>query len=153
MEINFSKNLIKGKIAELIFEQMFRESEKYTILHYGYEHTLQELVQYRKTLRKDVMEDIKDTPDFILMGNNKKDIYVVEVKYRAKIKENDLKKIATNILKKWNPSWLFVASKDGFYFSPCNKIIKTGKINRLSNSWINKKNQKEYINLLKEFIE
>lgn len=31
----FIKELIKGKIAEIIFEQMFRESGKFTILHYA----------------------------------------------------------------------------------------------------------------------
>jgi hypothetical protein len=36
----FIKDLVKGKIAEIIFEQMFRESGRYTILHSGYEYTL-----------------------------------------------------------------------------------------------------------------
>ena len=32
--------MIKGKIAEIIFEQIFRESGRYTMLHSGYEYTL-----------------------------------------------------------------------------------------------------------------
>jgi len=43
----FIKDLVKGKIAEIIFEQMFRESGRYTILHSGYEYTLPELAQYQ----------------------------------------------------------------------------------------------------------
>lgn len=37
MNAEFVKDLIKGKVAEIIFEQMFRESGKFTILHSGYE--------------------------------------------------------------------------------------------------------------------
>ncbi len=46
-EIEFSKDLIKGKVAEVIFEQMFREEEKFTVIPFGYEHTMPTLAQYR----------------------------------------------------------------------------------------------------------
>lgn len=56
----FIKDLIKGKIAEIIFEQMFRESARYTILHSGYEYTLPELAQYQHLAEvKAVIENIR----------------------------------------------------------------------------------------------
>lgn len=43
--ISFTKNLIKGKIAEIIFENMLREAGIFTILHFGYEYILPELAK------------------------------------------------------------------------------------------------------------
>jgi len=40
MDAIFIKNPIKGKITDIVFEQMLRESGGYTILHSGYEYTL-----------------------------------------------------------------------------------------------------------------
>ena len=45
----FIKDLIKGKIAEIIFEQMFRESGRYTILHSGYESDFATVSSLTKT--------------------------------------------------------------------------------------------------------
>jgi len=45
--IKFAKNLIKGKIAEIIFEQMIRDEERYTVIPFGYEHTVPTLAQYQ----------------------------------------------------------------------------------------------------------
>ncbi len=43
----FSHDLIKGKVAELIFALMFRDVGKFTILRFAYEYTLPELAQYQ----------------------------------------------------------------------------------------------------------
>ncbi len=152
MNVDFSKGLIKGKIAEIIFEQMFRESGNYTILHTGYEHTMPELAQYRRTLKKEVVEDVSGMPDFVLISNDKKALFIVEVKYRSKIYREELKEIARVMLKKWNPSWLFVTSPDGFFFEPCHTIVNNeGRIGSLYSTWVNKRIQNEYLNLLREF--
>ncbi|MDE2096048.1 MAG: hypothetical protein KGL39_02265 [Patescibacteria group bacterium] len=42
-EISFFRDLLKGKIAEVIFEQMFRDCGKFTILPFGYEKTVPEV--------------------------------------------------------------------------------------------------------------
>ncbi|MFO0704208.1 MAG: hypothetical protein U0525_05865 [Patescibacteria group bacterium] len=81
--IDFTRNLIKGKIAETIFEQMIREVGKYTVIPFGYEHTVPTLAQYQHIARvKDVMENIKDAPDFALVSEDKQNIYLVEVKFQ-----------------------------------------------------------------------
>ena len=52
-DIKFTESLVKGKIAETIFEQMLRSAKfkngsmkghhVFTVLHFGYEHVLPEL--------------------------------------------------------------------------------------------------------------
>jgi hypothetical protein len=151
--IEFSRDLIKGKIAEIIFEQMFRVSGKFTILRFGYEYTQPELAQYQYLTKiKTVLENIRTSPDFILISQNKKEVYLVEVKYRSRRIESNTKKIAEGILETWNPSWLFIASPDGFFFEPCHTIVANkGKIGSLYTKWVDKKTQLEYLKLLKEF--
>jgi hypothetical protein len=41
----FARNLVKGKIAETIFAQMLREAGDFTVLEFGYEKVIPELVQ------------------------------------------------------------------------------------------------------------
>lgn len=150
----FVEGLIKGKIAEIIFEQMFRESERYTILHSGYEYTLPELAQYQQHAEvRAVIENIRNAPDFILVSQDKKEVHLVEVKYRKHRMDYDLKKIAKDTLKFWNPCWLFVASPDGFFFEPCNTVFKNnGRIGALVNEkFVTPKVREEYLNLLNKF--
>ena len=151
--IDFSKNLIKGKITEIIFERMFTEVGEFTILRSGYEYTLPELAQYRQLPEVEkYIENLRKIPDFILISDDRKRAFIVEVKYRTKRVDENIFKITSDILKIWNPSWLFVASPDGFFFSPCSTIKKNkGKIGRLPESWINKKIQDKYLKLMNEF--
>lgn len=152
MNIDFSRKLIKGKIAETIFEQMLREEGKYAIIPFGYEHTVPTLAQYQHLAQaRAVMDNIKDAPDFALISEDKTKIFLVEVKYRNHISVSELKICAEKLLERWNPSWLFVASPDGFYCSPCNTISREGIIEELPESWVSLENQGEYLTLLKEF--
>ena len=153
-KIRFSKDLIKGKIAEIVFEQMFRDGGKYTILRFGYEYTTPELAQYQHLVElKDVLQNIRHTPDFILMSQNKKEVYLVEVKYRSNLIPDEINKIAQETLQIWNPSWLFVATPQGFFFEPCNTIAnREGKIGELFDKWVSKETQKKYVDLLNHFI-
>ena len=58
--ITFARNLVKGKIAETVFAQMLRETKTYTVLEFGYEKVIPELlkqvdqhsVQNKKTTRR-----------------------------------------------------------------------------------------------------
>jgi len=85
--IKFSKRLIKGKIAEMIFERMFADSGQFTILRSGYEYSLPELAQYTQLPAVEkYFENIRTTPDFILISNDRKRAFIVEVKYRSMLK-------------------------------------------------------------------
>lgn len=153
MDAEFIRRFIKGKIAEIIFEQMFRESGKYTVLHSGYEYTLPELAQYQHLVEvKAVIENIQNAPDFVLVSNDKTEVHLIEVKYRRNRDQADIKEHAESILKTWNPSWMFIASPDGFFFEPCNTIVaNNGAIGKLYDKWVTLEVQAEYLKLLNEF--
>lgn len=40
----FAEGLIKGKIAEIIFTQMFRAEGKYSVIPFGYENLIPSLI-------------------------------------------------------------------------------------------------------------
>ena len=149
----FIKDLVKGKIAEIVFEQMFRESGRYTILHSGYEYTLPELAQYQNLAEiRTVIENIRNAPDFVLVSQDKKEVYLVEIKYRTHRVPDDLKNICEKTLKTWNHCWLFVASPDGFFFEPCNTVLNNnGHIGPLVNEkFVDHKIRDDYLKLLKQ---
>ncbi len=153
MDTKFSKDLIKGKIAEEIFEQMFREKGAFTVIPFGYEKTVPELINCGKSDNaKKVKKNISSSPDFILISQNKESVYLVEVKYLAKLNPETMKDIAMKQQRRWHPSWIFIATLSGFHFDYCSNIIKnSGKVAELENWLITKDLQDKYLNLLKEF--
>jgi hypothetical protein len=155
MNINYSRGLIKGKIVELIFQEMFGVSEKLTILPIGYEHTTPILAQYQHHLQiKNVLANIRNAPDFALISQDKTQVYLVEVKYRNEFNKEQILEISNDLCLRWNPSHLFLATRDHFYFSPCNSIVYNGgEIEELKDSWINLEVQQAYLSLLQEFIK
>ncbi|MBI3046427.1 MAG: hypothetical protein HYY86_02750 [Candidatus Harrisonbacteria bacterium] len=150
--IEFSRELIKGRIAEVIFEQMIREEEKYTVIPFGYEHTMPTLAQYRHLAEiPKIIDNIADAPDFALISENNNEIFLVEVKYQHKLNLAKLEEYANKLLNRWDYPWLFVATLDGFYCGLCKWIVDEKKINKLSENWVTKERQVEYLELLKEF--
>lgn len=152
-DITFSRDLLKGKIAEVIFEQMFRDCGKFTILPFGYEKTVPEVAQYQDIVEvQQVLDNIRHAPDFILVTQDRSQIYFVEVKYRYSTSQEEIKKIAEQVRKHWTVAWLFLATPEGFFFETINRIILAGgKIPPLANSWIDAETQKHYLSLLMEF--
>jgi hypothetical protein len=151
-EIDFSRNLIKGKITEVIFEQMIREEKKYTVIPFGYEHTMPMLAQYQHLVEvKHIIKNISEAPDFALISEDKSKLFLVEVKYQTKLDIKKLNEYAENLLKKWDCPWLFVATPDGFYCGMSDWIVKEKIINELSEKWVTKERQNEYLKLLNEF--
>jgi len=158
MEKDFSHELIKGKIAELIFELMFRETGEFIALRFGYEYTLPELAQYQNIVEvKEVLNNIRNSPDFILISNKKNEngrlnVFTVEVKYRRTREAEEIKRTAEDVLKIWDPSWLFIASPDGFFFAPCSSVVKdAGQISPLSDNWVGPELKAKYLELLRDF--
>lgn len=152
MSIDFSRNLIKGRIAEVIFEQMMREEDKYTVIPFGYEHTMPILAQYRHISEvPKVIDNISEAPDFALVSEDKTKIYLVEVKYQRDFNIEEIKKYAEKLLDRWESPWIFVATKDAFYCAPCSSVFKNGHMSELSENWVSKERQTNYRNLLAEF--
>jgi hypothetical protein len=155
MDVNSSREIIKGKIVENIFEEMFRASNQSTVLPLGYEHTTPILAQYQHLVKvQKVLENIRSAPDFALITQDKTQVYFVEVKYRQVFIKEEIHEIAKSLLTKWDPSYLFLATKEKFYFSPCNSIdINAGVMEELNERWIKADVHQEYFSLLHEFIK
>jgi len=151
---NFEHNLIKGKIAEMIFELMFREAGEFSVFRFGYEYTEEYLSQHRLEIKfPQVVNNISDAPDFLLVNENKGQVYLVEVKYRNYLDKEKLVEIAQKLKKRWDPAYLFVISKNGFYFDPANTIINNrGEINHLSDNWIPQDIKKRYLALVEDYL-
>lgn len=155
MSDQFPRNLTKGKIAETIFWLMFRDTD-FTILPFGYEYTMVELTQYRSRLSKQnqTVNNISHFPDFILISSDKKTVLSVEVKYRRQINFNGLVIDANETFKNWPDCYYFVATAKGFHFDTCKSIIESsGRAKPLSNGLVSLTKQKEYLHILKEFMQ
>ncbi len=152
MSIDFARQLIKGKIAELVFEQMIRDEKMYTVIPFGYEHTVPTLAQYHGIVEvQKVIDDIKNAPDFALVSEDKTKLYLVEVKYQSQLNIELLKEYAKELLDRWEYPWIFVATSENFYCGMCKDVLTKNKINNLSENWVSFERQKHYLKLLKEF--
>ena len=150
-QIQFSENLIKGRIAEIIFEQMFRDEGRYTVLHFGYEYIVPELTRMGDKSEK-TMEIIRRAPDFAVINQDTGAVRLIEVKYQSRYSYKYTLQDAKNMKKSWNPSYLFIATKAGFYFDDINRIIKNeGTSARLSDETISTAYQEKYLELLKKY--
>src|SRR5438477_13117218 len=115
--LTFARNIIKGKIAEIIFEFMFRSSGEFTVIPFGYEYPQPEIAQNVTLLEnKGVLDTLRYTPDFILISKDKSEVYFVEVKYRNTLEDQQVKEIAQKIVRHWDHAFLFIATPQGFYY-------------------------------------
>lgn len=153
--LNFSRQLIKGHIAEMIFEQMLRDAGCFTVLAFGYENILPELMHRQRDMKTEqTMEIIRRAPDFAVINNETHDVHLIEVKYRRHLREDDLLTVAGRMYESWKPSFLFVATQDAFYFGKVADIVESGgKISPLEHKNIPKQLQEKYLELLKLFIK
>jgi hypothetical protein len=151
---SFEYKLIKGRIAETIFELMFRETKKFSVLHFGYESTIPTLAQYRDTVvMKKVLNQVEKSPDFVLVTENKEQVYFVEVKYRSTLDKEEILQTALDISKRWELCYLFIVSRDGFYFSSISSVInESGNIEPLSPNWVHTDIQEKYRSLSHSFF-
>src|SRR2546423_1713308 len=144
--IDFTKSLIKGEIAQAIFEQMFIEMDTSIIIPFGYEYTATVLHQFQRGMdeqdRKD-LKNVRNIPDFLLVSQQKKNAILVEVKYRRKKDIETVKKIAHEVYNRWPSTWLFLATLEGFYFGKCTDIKETGQVDPLSSKLIPQDRQEQ----------
>ena len=88
----FTHNLIKGKIAETIFAQMFRESRQFTVLEFGYEKIIPELIQQGYSQDNPTVNILRTAPDFAVIDHATSEVRLIEVKYQKPIYSFFLKK-------------------------------------------------------------
>lgn len=148
----FARNLVKGKIAETVFAQMLRETKTFTVLEFGYEKVIPELVQQGDGRNNGIIETLRSAPDFAVINQETKKVHLIEVKYLHEMNHHFVLGYAERMAKSWNPSYLFVATLDGFYFGEINEIItKGGAIDALHHSQIAEDLQTKYLQILKDF--
>lgn len=148
----FARNLVKGKIAETIFAQMLRETRTFTVLEFGYEKIIPELVQQGYDENNIMLETLRTAPDFAVINQQTKKVKLIEVKYMRFLKPEYVLKYAKRMSESWNPSYLFIATLDGFYSDEINKIVKNnGSISKLKHPQITKEIQERYLQILKDF--
>ena len=152
--LEFSKQLIKGKIAEMIFEQMFRDSGYFTVLGFGYEKVIPELMHRQRDVESEnTMELIRRAPDYAVINNDSHDVYLIEVKFRAHPQSHEILETAQRLHDSWKPAYLFLATPHGFYFGKGIEIIKeNGHIKPLDHPQLPKELQEKYLGLLNQFI-
>ena len=150
--VKFARNLVKGKIAETIFAQMLRETREFTVLEFGYEKIIPELIQQGYNNDNPMIETLRTAPDFAVINQKTKEVKLIEVKYMHALNFNYILKYAKRMSQSWNPSYLFIASLDGFYFDEINLIIKNkGKIKELKHIQIKEELQAKYLQILIDF--
>lgn len=153
-EVDFTRRLIKGKIAEIIFEQIVNHMNGYTILEFGYEKVVRQLANEMKTDKsKETIRIVRRAPDFAIINEKTHDVTLVEVKYMKEASTSSVLKAAKEIRKSWKKASLFVVSPTGFYFNEIETIIANkGKISPFNHKLISKTKQKAYLELVNEFV-
>lgn len=84
-EKDYRYSMIKGRIAETLIEELFLSLD-YNVFRYGMENTVPGVMKLLKGVRGDVADNIRRMPDFVIQSNsgeNKGDVYFIEVKFRA----------------------------------------------------------------------
>ena len=148
----FARNLVKGKIAETIFAQMYREVKSFTVLEFGYEKIIPELVQQGYSENNIMLETLRTAPDFAVIDQDTKEVKLIEVKYMHSLNLNYVLKNAVRMSESWNPSSLFIATLDGFYFDEIENVIKNnGEIPKLEHPQITDEVQNRYLDILRSF--
>jgi len=74
--------MIKGRIAETLIQELFL-SLGYNVFRYGMENTIPGIMELLKGVRSDVAQEIRRMPDFVIQNPKSKDVYFIEVKFRA----------------------------------------------------------------------
>jgi hypothetical protein len=81
-EKNYRYGMIKGRIAETLIQELFL-SLGYNVFRYGMENTIPGIMELLKGVRSDVAQEIRRMPDFVMQNPKSKEVYFVEVKFRA----------------------------------------------------------------------
>lgn len=150
--VNFTKQLVKGKIAEVIFAQMFRQSGNFTVLEFGYEKVIPEIIQQGYSENNPMIETLRTAPDFAVIDHTTREVKLVEVKYQRRLNSDYTLRAAIRMSQCWNPSYLFVATLDGFYMDKISNIIKNdGAITPLKGPDMDLDLQNSYLQILKNF--
>lgn len=139
---DLDKNVIKGRVAEALVEQMFLSLE-FDVFRYGIERILPRVaksVREGETPKRDkTLDKLRSMPDFVVRNNISNKLFFVEVKYRAdggkSMKPEDIEKYPDDVyiilvskgaikcgysadLKGRDTTFHLLADEKGFGFEP-----------------------------------
>jgi hypothetical protein len=112
------ENIIKGKLAESLIEQLLKASGC-RVYRLGSEAMLENIVQLEDEFNKDsnLGKKIASIPDFVVMGNREKPVFV-EVKFRTDPEslEEELLLEKESLERFWESKIVLVTTKEKPYF-------------------------------------
>ena len=125
--IYFASNVVKGRIAETLIEEMFKKSG-YQVYRFGYERLLENVSQLKQEIvDSNTFERIRSIPDFLIV-DSKGNIQLIEVKYRSsgEILPEELEKYAYF----WEEARIILVTpkEPHFRISYINRFCKNGKL-------------------------
>ncbi|MEK6932718.1 MAG: hypothetical protein AABW56_02890 [Nanoarchaeota archaeon] len=152
---SFASNVVKGRIAETLVEEMFKKSG-YKVYRFGYEAILQNISQSNIDIKdSETKEKIRSIPDFVVVSP-KGSIQLIEVKYSADgiLSKLKLKKY----LEFWNEARVILVSSKEPYFSISyiRHFMKNEKLYPLENdkfTTIDPEIIKKFSEIVKEYFK
>jgi len=78
---SFVENMIKGRIAETLIEELFLYLG-YSVFRYGMENTVPGIMKLLAGVRNDVATNIRRMPDFVVQNPKNGEVFFIEVKFR-----------------------------------------------------------------------
>ncbi len=151
-QLDFSDKLIKGRIAEIVFEQMLRDAGHFTVLRFGYEYVLPEITHALKYEKSETLQTLRTAPDFAVINKKTKEVRLIEVKFQRVLQKKYVLEDAERMAVSWNPSYLFIATLDGFFFDEISEIVSNqGVIKKFKFEHVPESLQIEYLDLLRKY--
>lgn len=149
-ESGYRFNLIKGRIAETLIQELFL-SLKYPVFSYGMENTIPGIMDLLKGVRTEVANEIRRMPDFVIQNPRTSDVYFVEVKFRANgtLTRRDLPKDYP-----WTNAYFILVSKKHIKCITFEELDNGDEITPTSKNYLG--NRKEFDldkEVIKEFCE
>ena len=156
--MKFSERILKARIAETIVSEMLKEAG-YFVYRYGYEGLLQSLAQDGLPRMKsgDIEADkVRSMPDFLVM-DKMGDVSFVEVKYREKREDEELRERLGRAARYWPEAKVLITypTEPHFLISSFPVFAKMGKLYLLENDKFIQVPQKliwEYGKLCKKYL-
>lgn len=137
----FDYNMIKGRIAEALVEQLFIKLG-YRVYRYGMENTIPGIMQLLGQVKDEVSNTIKRMPDFVIQDKNGQ-AHFVEVKF-SKNEEFSIR----NLNEKKNGEYPF---PNAFFIVVSKKHIKCISYTQLKSGKEISPKCKHYLGSVKEF--
>lgn len=137
-EHNFRYNMIKGRIAETLIQELFL-SLKFNVFRYGMENTIPGIMDLLKGVKSEVAEEIKRMPDFVIQNPTTNEVHFVEVKFRAKetFKRDDLPESYA-----WQNAFIIIVSKKHIKCISFKELEEGKEISPTSHNYLG--NRKEF---------